>query len=330
MGSYVARRLLVMFPTLLGITFVTFLLVHLAPGDPVSAAMGGDLRADAISSQAIEHFRKEMRLDEPLLVQYGIWLGKLASLDLGTSWRTGRGVGEQIAERLPVTVALGGSAMVLVYLIGIPLGVASAVRRGSLGDRATTVVLFVLYSLPSFWVGTLAILFLGGGRYLDWIPVQGLRSPGWESLSAMGRLRDLVWHAVTPVVMLGYASLASVSRYMRTGMLDVIRQDYVRTARAKGLSERVVVYKHALRNSLIPILSHLGTMVPFLLGGTVIVERIFGIPGMGLLMFEAILARDYSLIMGITTVTAMLTMLALLVTDLLYAAVDPRISYGKK
>ncbi|HEY0839549.1 MAG TPA: ABC transporter permease, partial [Vulgatibacter sp.] len=137
MGTYLLRRLLVMIPTLLGITFVTFILVHLAPGDPVSAAMGGDVRADALSSEAIEHFRKEMHLDDPLLVQYGRWLGRLATLDLGTSWRTGRGVGEQLSERLPVTVALGGSAMALVYLIGIPLGVASAVRRGSFGDRAT-------------------------------------------------------------------------------------------------------------------------------------------------------------------------------------------------
>ncbi|AKU91061.1 ABC transporter permease [Vulgatibacter incomptus] len=330
MLSYLTRRLLLMIPALLGVTLVTFVVIHLAPGDPVSAAMGGEMQADALSSQAIEHFRKEMHLDDPLLVQYGRWIGRLATLDLGTSWRTGRSVGEQLAERLPVTMALGGASLFLVYLIGLPLGVMSAVRRGSLGDRATTLVLFVLYSLPSFWVGTLAILLLGGGRYWDWIPVQGLRSPDYESMSAMGQIRDVLWHGVTPVVMLGYASLASVSRYMRTGMLDVVRQDYVRTARAKGLSERVVIYKHALRNSLIPILSHLGTMVPFLLGGTVIVERLFGIPGMGQLMFQAILARDYSLIMGITTVTALLTMLAILVTDLLYAVVDPRISYGKK
>src|SRR5690606_24425818 len=147
--------------------------------------------------------------------------------------------------RLPVTMGIGGAALFFVYLLGLPLGILSAVRQGSLADRATTVVLFVLYSLPSFWVGTLAILYLGGGRYWDLIPVQGLRSPDHETLGAIARVADVVWHAATPVALLGYASLASVSRYMRTGMLEVIRQDFVRTARAKGLDERAVVFKHA-------------------------------------------------------------------------------------
>lgn len=331
MTTFLIRRLLLMIPTLFGITLITFAIVHLAPGDPVSAAMGGmEMQAGGLTEAAVEHFRKEMHLDEPVLKQYARWVGKLLQADLGTSWRTGRSVAEQIGERLPVTMGLGAAALFFVYLIGLPLGILSAVKQGSLQDRVSTLALFILYSLPSFWVGTMAILYFGGGKYWDWIPVQGLRSPGWEELGTMAQLRDLLWHAVTPVVLLGYASLASVSRYMRTGMLDVIRQDYVRTARAKGLSERVVVYKHALRNSLIPILSHLGLMVPFLIGGSVIVERLFGIPGMGQLMFQAILARDYSLIMGISTFTAVLTMLGVLLTDVLYAVVDPRISYGKK
>ena len=324
MATYLARRLLLMIPTLLGITLVTFVIIHLAPGDPVSIALGGEMRAGSMSAEAIEHFRKEMHLDDPMLVQYGRWVFSLLTLDFGTSWRTGRTVLEQIGEALPVTMGLGGAALFFVYLLGLPLGILSAVKQGSLRDRATTLVLFVLYSLPSFWVGTLAILYLGGGKYWDVIPVQGLRSPDAQGLAIL----DLLWHAITPVVLLAYASLASVSRYMRTGMLEVIRQDYVRTARAKGLSERAVVYKHALRNSLIPILSHLGLMVPFLIGGSVIVERLFGIPGMGQLMFQAILTRDYSLIMGISTVTAVLTMLGILATDVLYAVVDPRISYG--
>ena len=330
MGSYLARRLLLMIPTLLGITLVTFVIIHLAPGDPVSMAMGGEMQQGSMSAEAIEHFRKEMHLDDPILVQYGRWIGNFATLDLGTSWRTGRPVLEQIAERLPVTMGLGAAALFFVYLVGLPLGVLSAVKQGSVRDRITTVILFVLYSLPSFWVGTLAILYLGGGKYWDVIPVQGLTSPDHDSMNFLAQIGDVLWHAVTPVVLLGYASLASVSRYMRTGMLEVIRQDYIRTARAKGLGERVVVYKHALRNSLIPILSHLGLMVPFLIGGSVIVERLFLIPGMGQMMFQAILTRDYSLIMGITTVTAVITMLGILLTDVLYAIVDPRISYGGK
>ncbi|WP_373048149.1 ABC transporter permease [Vulgatibacter sp.] len=330
MGTYLARRLLLMIPTLLGITLITFVVIHMAPGDPVTVAMGGEVQQGSMSAEAIEHFRKEMHLDDPLLVQYGRWIGRILTLDFGTSWRTGRPVLEQIAERLPVTMGLGAAALFFVYLAGLPLGILSAVKQGSLRDRVTTVGLFVLYSLPSFWIGTLAILYLGGGKYWDVIPVQGLRSPDHDELSGLSQVADVLWHAVTPVVLLGYASLASVSRYMRTGMLEVIRQDYIRTARAKGLSERVVVYKHALRNSLIPILSHLGLMVPFLIGGSVIVERLFGIPGMGQLMFQSILARDYSLIMGISTVTAVITMFGILATDLLYAVVDPRISYGGK
>jgi peptide/nickel transport system permease protein len=330
MATYLARRLLLMIPTLFGITLITFVIIHMAPGDPVSIAMGGEMRQGSMSAEAIEHFRKQMHLDDPLLVQYGRWVGNLLTLDFGSSWRTGQSVMGQIAERLPVTMGLGAAALFFVYLLGLPLGILSAVKQGSLRDRAATLVLFVLYSLPSFWVGTLAILYLGGGKYWDVIPVQGLRSPNAGELGTLAQLRDLLWHAVTPVVLLGYASLASVSRYMRTGMLEVIRQDFIRTARAKGLSERVVVYKHALRNSLIPILSHLGLMVPFLIGGSVIVERLFGIPGMGQLMFQAILTRDYSLIMGISTVTAVLTMVGILATDILYAVVDPRISYGSR
>lgn len=329
MWTYIAKRLLLMVPTFLGITFVTFAIIHLAPGDPVSMAMGGELQANSGTREAVEHFRREMGLDKPIPVQYGSWLFRLVRLDFGTSWRTGRSVAEQLAERLPVTLGLNGAALFLIYLLGIPLGILSAVRQGTFADRATTLLLFLLYSIPSFWIGTLAILFLGGGKYWDLIPVQGLTSSEYVSLSMLGRLRDVLWHSVTPVVLLSYASLASVSRYMRTGMLEVIRQDYIRTARAKGLSETRVILKHALRNSLIPIVSHLGLMVPFLIGGSVIVERLFGVPGMGDLMFRAILTRDYSLIMGISTVAALVTMLAVLVTDIFYVIVDPRISFEK-
>jgi peptide/nickel transport system permease protein len=236
--TYIAKRLLLMVPTFLGITFVTFAIIHLAPGDPVSMAMGGELQANSGTREAVEHFLREMGLDKPIPVQYGSWLFRLVRLDFGTSWRTGRSVAEQLAERLPVTLGLNGAALFLIYLLGIPLGILSAVRQGTFADRATTLLLFLLYSIPSFWIGTLAILFLGGGKYWDLIPVQGLTSSEYVSLSMLGRLRDVLWHSVTPVVLLSYASLASVSRYMRTGMLEVIRQDYIRTARAKAVSRR--------------------------------------------------------------------------------------------
>lgn len=326
MTAWLLRRVLLMIPTLLGITFLTFGIVHLAPGDPVQLSLGGDQRAGGATKEAIAHFRRELRLDEPIPLQYAHWLSRTVRLELGTSWRTGRSVSEQLLERLPVTLGLNGAALFFVYLFGLPLGIMSAVKRGSVRDRLSTVALFLLYSIPSFWLGTMAILLLGGGNWLDWIPVQGLTSPDHATLSPLGKLCDVLWHAVTPVILLGYALLASVSRYMRSGMLEEIGQDYVRTARAKGLSEFAVVYKHALRNSLIPVLSHLGSTLPFVVGGSVIVERLFGLPGMGKLMFDAILARDYSVIMGVSTVTAIFTMVAVLATDVLYALVDPRIS----
>jgi peptide/nickel transport system permease protein len=326
--AYLARRLLLLVPTLIGVTVVTFGVVRLTPGDPALAAAGGALRASSVTREAVEHFRREMGLDQPLPVQYGRWLSRVVRLDLGTSWSTGRSVAEQIGERLPVTLGLGAAALLLVCLVGIPLGALAAAHRGSTADRVTTVILFLLYSAPSFWVGTLAIVFLGGGHYLDVIPVQGLHSSDAEQLPALARLADLAWHAAVPVLLLAYAMVAGMSRYVRTGLLEVLRQDFVRTARAKGLPEGVVVFKHALRSALVPVLSHLSVLVPALIGGSVVVERIFGIPGMGNLMFEAILARDYSLIMGIVTVSALLTVAVLIVTDVLYAVADPRISYG--
>lgn len=328
MRAYLARRLLLLVPTLIGVTFVTFLVIRLTPGDP-ALATGGVLRASAVTREAVAHFRREMDLDRPLHVQYARWLGRLARLDLGTSWSSGRTVASQIGERLPVTLGLGGAALLLVLAVGVPLGAISAAHRGSPADRVTTVLLFLLHSAPSFWVGTLAIVFLGGGHYLDLIPVQGLRSADAAQMGALERLADLAWHAAVPVLLLAYAMLASISRYVRSGLLEVIRQDFVRTARAKGLPERVVIYKHALRSAILPVLSHLSVLVPALVGGSVIVERLFGIPGMGGLMFEAILARDYSLMMGIVTVSALLTVAVLIATDLLYAVADPRISFGR-
>jgi peptide/nickel transport system permease protein len=268
-----------------------------------------------------------MGLDRPLPEQYGRWLARLVRFDLGTSWASRRSVAEQIGERLPVTLGLGAVALLLVCLVGIPLGAVSAARPGSAADRVTTVIVFLLYSAPTFWVGTLAIVFLGGGHYLDVIPIQGLHARDADRLPLPAYLADLAWHAAVPVLLLAYGMLASISRYVRAGLLEVIRQDYVRTARAKGLPETLVVYKHALRSALVPVLSHLSVLVPALIGGSVIVERIFGIPGMGGLMFEAILARDYSLIMGIVTVSALLTVAVLILTDVAYAVVDPRIGY---
>lgn len=318
MRAFFIRRLLGMIPSFLGITLVVFMIVRLSPGDPLS--MRGDLalQANAASTKAVEEYRELLGLNDPIMVGYGKWLLKLAKGDLGTSFKYNLPVTDMILEALPITLGLSVVALFITYLVAIPIGIFSAVKPGSFLDRVLTLVLFVLYSLPSQWVGILLIVSLGVG--LGWFPIQGLHSQGETSFT------DLVMHVVLPIICLTYASFASLSRYMRASMLDTIRQDFIRTARAKGLSERVVVLKHALRNSLISIVTLLGLTLPALIGGSVIIERIFGLPGMGNLSFEAILGKDIPVLMGTTALAGVLTMFGLLLSDILYAIVDPRIS----
>jgi peptide/nickel transport system permease protein len=233
---------------------------------------------------------------------------------------------DKIRERLPVTLQLNVISLFLTYLLAIPLGIYSATHQNTAADKTMTVGLFVLYSLPSFWVATVLILFLGGGDYWHLFPISGISSLDAEKLAIWPWLKDRVWHLVLPVTCLTYGGLAYISRQMRSGMLETIRQDYIRTARAKGLSERVVVFKHALRNSLIPIVTLLADLLPAMLGGSVIIESIFTIPGMGQLGFESILARDYPTVMAISVIAAFLTLIGLLLSDISYALVNPTIS----
>ena len=259
-------------------------------------------------------------------MQYFLWLKSIATLDFGRSYKDNRLVMDRIRERIPVTLQLNIISIFLVYLFAVPIGIFSSTHQYSFSDKAVTLFLFILYSLPSFWMATMLILYLGGGDYLHWFPITALSSLGAEEMSSFDWLLDRLWHLVLPVFCLTYAGLAYVSRQMRAGMLETIRQDYIRTARAKGVSEKVVVFKHALRNSLIPIVTLLGFLLPAMLGGSVIIESIFTIPGMGQLGFEAILSRDYPVVMAITTIAAFLTLVGLLLSDVLYAVVNPTIS----
>ncbi len=328
--EYLIKRLLLIIPTFLGITLITFLVIQLAPGSPAAMKLGvGEqgMLGDEVTREIVEQTNKLYGLDKPIWTRYGIWLKRVVTLDFGNSYKDHRPVIDKIWERLPITLELNIISIFLVYLIAIPIGVLSAVRQGSVGDRVTTVVLFILYSLPNFWVAILLIMFLGGGDFFDLFPVYGIASSGMEGASFIARLGDHLWHLVLPVFCLTYGSLAALSRFQRAGMLEVIRQDYIRTARAKGLPEKVVIFKHAFRNSLIPIVTLLGYLLPAMLGGSVIIESIFSIPGMGQLGFEAVLSRDYPVVLAIATISAFLTLLGLLVSDLLYVWVDPRISY---
>ena len=249
-------------------------------------------------------------------------------LDLGNEFqRTNVPIFEELARRLAVTVPLSLVSTLLIYLIAVPLGVFSATRSGSRFDRASTWILFALYSVPTFWAGLMLVLAFGAAG-LDLLPVLGLHDKDAAELSPLAYVGDTLVHAILPVVTLTYGGLAYLSRQMRVGMLDVIRSDFVRTARAKGLPESTVVWKHALRNSLLPVLTLLGSILPILIGGSVVVEVIFDLPGMGRYAYEGLLARDYGVIMATTTFSAAMTLAGILLSDVAYALVDPRIRYG--
>jgi peptide/nickel transport system permease protein len=328
MTTYILRRLLLVIPTLLGITLVTFLLIRLAPGN--AALIKGQTGANgghAMTAEVREETIKLYGLDKNPFEAYVDWLGRFVRLDFGESFVDHRPVITKIAERLPLTVSLAGSALFLSYLISVPLGIAAAVRRGQPIDRTISITLFVLYSIPTFVAALALILLVAGGDYLNLLPMYGANSIDSNEMSNSAWVWDRVKHMILPVICLTYASLASISRYTRVSMLEVLNQDYLRTARAKGLSENRVIFVQALRNALIPIVTVFAMELPGLIGGAVIVEEIFTLPGMGQLFFQSIESRDQFTLMGMVTISAVITLLGYLMSDILYVLVDPRIRY---
>lgn len=336
MTEYVIKRILLFIPTLIAITIITFVISRLAPGDPTELKVGvssESMKTDEksqLNEQAKQYYKQKWGLDKPVYMQYFIWLGNMAVLDFGNSFVDNRPVLDKIVERLPVSLPLSIVSIVLTYMLAIPIGIYSAAKQYTFLDRASTVVLFILYSLPTFWIATMAIVFLSNVEYLKIFPTSGLSTLGSDNWGFFEVLWDRAWHLILPITCYTYPSLAYLSRQMRGSMLEVIRQDYIRTARAKGLMEKTVVLKHALRNSLIPIITLVAGIFPLLVGGSVIIETIFSIPGIGQLAFNALLARDYPLIMAELVIAAVLTMFGLLLMDILYAVVDPRIAFTRK
>ena len=324
MRAWFLRRLLWLVPSFLGLTLVVFVAVRAAPGDPF-AMQGELLGAGTATADAIREYRTLMGFDDPPFTGWLKWVGNVARGDFGRSLKDGRPVLEKVREALPVTLSLSVFALLLTYLVAIPVGAWSAVRRGAASERAVTLTLFGLYSLPQQWVAMVLILVFG--LWLDWLPIQGLRTEGAELQGIPGVL-DLAKHLVLPLVCLTFATFASLSRYVRSSMLEVLQADFIRTARAKGLPERTVILRHALRNALTSVVTLAGLALPTLVGGSVIVERIFGLPGMGRLSFEAILSKDVPVLMGTTSLAGLLTMLGLVLSDLALAAIDPRVRDG--
>lgn len=320
MLSYIMKRFIGLIPVFFGITLISFFVIHLAPGKPTDIETSMNPK---VSYEARERLEKLYGLDKPVYVQYFNWLRRIAVFDFGRSYIDDRLVSDRIAERIPITLLINILAMILILAIGIPLGVISAVRRGTFLDRSTTVFAFIGFSVPEFWLALLLMSLFA--ITLGWLPISGIKSIDFARMSMSGKALDMARHLVLPVCLSAFGSLAGISRYMRTAMIGVIHQDYIRTARAKGLAEKEVIYKHAMKNALLPIITILGLSVPGLIGGSVIFESIFAIPGMGRLFYESVMARDYPTIMGVLSIGALLTLLGNLLADVAYSYADPRI-----
>lgn len=308
----------------LGITLVSFWVMHLAPGKPT------DLQTDLnplITPEAVARLEKLYGLDQPVHIQYWLWLKRLSKLDFGNAL-TGdrRPVWDKIKERLPLTFGMNLAALILTLSLAIPIGVTAAAKQNGFFDRASTVFVFVGFAMPGFWLALLLMLLFG----IVWpiFPISGLTSPDHALMPWWRQTLDLCAHLTLPMFIYVFGGLAGMSRYMRSSMLEVLRQDYILTARAKGLSEHVVIYRHALRNALLPVITLLGLSIPGLIGGSVIIEQIFSLPGLGQLFYQGVMSRDYPLIMANLVLGAGLTLAGNMLADVGYSQADPRIRSG--
>ncbi len=325
MLTYTLRRILIAIPTLLGITVVTFTIINLAPGDPAQFQTQS-ITDPRVSRQVYEELCKYYGLDQPIHVRYVQWLGRLVRLDFGNSMSSdGRKVTQKIKERLWPTMSLAIISLLGALTLSIPIGIYSAARQDGWFDTISSTLLYALYAVPSYVMAVPLILLLG--VKWDLLPFQGMRSDNYADLGTVGKVVDLAKHYALITFCFTYGALAYDSRFVRQTMLESVRQDYVRTARAKGVSEFNVIIRHAFRNTLIPLVTLLGLLLPEIIGGSVILEVMFGWPGMGRLFYESMLSRDYPTIMALSFVSAFLVLLGTLLADLAYALVDPRVSY---
>jgi|YelNatPaOPRAMG01_1025707.scaffolds.fasta_scaffold79160_2 peptide/nickel transport system permease protein len=319
--NYVIKRLLICIPTFLISSVIIFSLMHIAPGDPIEIMFRG---TRPTNPQIIELIREKLGLDKPIYEQYFIWISNFLRGDLGYSYVNNQPVIEQINARLWLTIELVLLSQVLSLLIGIVLGVIAAVKKNSWVDNFLSLSSLFGYSMPSFWMAILFILIFA--VKLNWFPVCGSQTLGLE-FDFWGALVDHLWHLTLPLLVLSLGSAAWYFRLVRSAMLDVLEMDYIKTARAKGLMERIVIYKHALRNAILPVVTSFGASLGFVLGGAVVVESIFAWPGLGEFAYKSTLARDYPSIIGINMMIVLCVLIANLITDVVIALIDPRIRY---
>ena len=324
MIRFIIRRILFSIPLLLGIATLVFFVIHIAPGDPMEMLMN-QYQRNVPDPETIAAFRLKYGLDDPIHVQYIKWLQNCFTGDLGESFRYHRPVTSLIAERIPFTIQLTFLALLFDALFGIFLGIISAVKQYTLTDKIISVGSLIIYSVPGFWLALMLIIIFSVN--LGWLPLSQTRSLDYELLSGAEQFKDRLLHLVLPVFVLGIASAASTARFLRSRLLEVLSEEFILAARARGLKEKAVIFRHALKNALIPIITIYGMSLPFLLGGSVLIENIFSWPGMGSLAVEAVQNRDYPLILATTMMGAILVVLGNLLADIMYTVVDPRVSY---
>lgn len=319
MAAYIIQRLVLALFVLFMVTLIVFFAMRLLPGDPLIIYIGQSQQFGSVSEEALDKMRHEYGLDKPIMVQYANWVSGAVRGNFGVSIFYHQPVGTLLRERYPVTLNLGLYAFVISTVLGILAGLLAAVRRGKWGDRIVTPLSYIGICIPVFWLGILMIYLFG--LKLNWLPIIGYTSP-FDDLSMNIR------QAIMPVICLSIGALAGIARQMRSSMLEVVRQDYIRTAWSKGLAEKRIIIKHALKNSLIPVITVLGLQLGFIIGGSVIVETVFSIPGIGYLMVTSIFAQDYSVVQSCTFIFAIVVVLANLIVDMSYGWLDPRIQYG--
>ncbi|WP_022669663.1 ABC transporter permease [Hippea alviniae] len=322
MLNFLVKKLFELIPTFIGITFIIFIIIHLAPGNPINAAGGFNPN---VSAESLKNMEKIYHLNEPIYVQYWDWLKSFLSLNLGYSLVDGQSVAEKIAQRLPITLLINVITLILSLIISIPIGVVSAVKKDSLIDKFFTFFVFSGYAMPSFWLALLLMLLLSVHWHI--LPLSGLHSFNAKA-GTFAYYLDEAKHLVIPIFIGVFGSLAGFARYVRSGMIDVLDKDFIKLLFLRKIPTRKILYKHALKNALLPLITIMGLSIPSLIGGSVIIESIFAIPGMGQLFYFSAMARDYPTVMGILAISSILTLLGNLIADLTYALVDPRIRYS--
>ncbi len=328
-----------MIPTLFGITIVVFVIINLAPGGPIEQKLkqlqfsesvssgGGTGGQQGVSSEVVEALKKQYGFDKPLLERYWIWLKNLSRMDFGESFSFEEPVIDVIVSKFPVSVQFGIISFFLTYLICIPLGIQKAIKNGTSFDFASTVMLFVLYSIPPLMLSILLLVFFAGGSYFDWFPLGGLYSDSYEGMSFFEKIWDRIHHFTLPTISYMIGSFTVLTMLMKNSLLDELSKDYIRTARSKGLDENVVYMKHALRNALIPIATGIGGFLSLFFAGSMIIEKIFQLDGIGLLGYNSVLSRDYNVIMGLVFIQSLVMLVGNLISDILYVLINPRIDF---